>query len=119
MNARPANTGPASFGNQYSMGPEARAHDCVHAAPTESVDNWPLAIAISDTLGGTPVYRHPPAGVAGDGKPPLETDMPKFDGRLPRLIVLRRTSPRGIRLGQLDGEGRFKGLTSREELPAG
>lgn len=64
------------------MAPEARVFECVHAAPKESVDNWPLAIAISDTFGGTPVYRYPPAGVTGDRKPPLETDMPKFDGRL-------------------------------------
>jgi len=43
------------------------------------VDNWPLANIILDALGGTPVYRYPPRGVTGDGEPPLEVDMSKFD----------------------------------------
>jgi hypothetical protein len=43
------------------------------------VDNWPLAIIIQDALGGTPVYRYPLHGVTGDGEPPLEVDMLKFD----------------------------------------
>lgn len=43
------------------------------------MDNWPLAIIILDALGGTPVYRYPPHGVTGDGEPPLEVDMLKFD----------------------------------------
>ena len=48
-----------------------------HPALVESVDRWPLAIATSDTLGGTPVYRYPPRGVTGDGQPPLGATMPE------------------------------------------
>ena len=76
-----SSSGLRSFGNHYSKVPEARVYDCVHAAPKESVGNWPLANIISDALGGTPVYRYPSSGVTGDRKPPLETDMLKLDGR--------------------------------------
>ena len=98
--------------------PEARVNDWVHAAPKESVDNWPLAITISDALGGTPVYRYPSSGVTGDGEPPLETDMRKFEGRLDSSFF------GGLRLGEF-GRGnwmagrRFEGLAPREEPTAG
>lgn len=100
------------------MVPEARVNVLVHAAPKESVDNWPLAITISDILGGTPVYRYPPAGVTGDGKPPLETDMPKLDGRFDSSFF------GGLRLGEFGRgnwmvERQFEGLAPREEPTAG
>ena len=49
--------GARSFGNQHSTVPEARTFIRARPASKESVDNWPLAITISDALGGTPVYR--------------------------------------------------------------
>ena len=81
------------------------------------MDNWPLAIIILDALGGTPVYRYPPSGVTGDGEPPLEVDMLKFDGSARQFFD-------GLYFEEFDcgnwmASGRIDGLAPGQEPLAG